>query len=1145
MKRVLLWTLVLSIGILEKTYTQIGSLGPTSLVEGDTYALIIGISDYQDDQIRDLKFAHRDATIFAEYLQSASGGNVPAENIKLLTNSQATISNVYLAKQWLEDKAKKGDLIYFYFSGHGDVESSLYKLGFLLAYDTPHKNYLNNAIRIEDFNIMANTLSIQKEAEVVLITDACHSGKLAGSDNRGGQLVGEQLQTVLSKEIRIASCEADQLSQEDEVWGGGRGAFSYHLINGLTGLADDPDDPDGIVTKMELEDYLSKKVMKDVMKFKNEEQTPVIAGKPFTKLALVDDTRLNELRAASNTVTTAQVGSGSTRSADIASTGSPLDMLFGRINNIVREEDIAQLHWPSLSKDQLILWIKSLPAMQEDSLFAVASKAEEKVWEQKIAAWLHDQVQVAINAYLVGDKDELNNRQYYNAQPELFERYAYMLEVAQTMVPAQNYLSSMMKAKSLYFKGIAARMTFTVKPDNGQLLIDAMQFQNQALAIDDRAPYVHNEIGVLHKINGKIPEAEASYKKAIELSPKWSLPHSNLSNIYVGLNRHQEGLAYGHKAIELQPDYYLGHVNLARNSMALNDYLTAEEALLKAIDLNNYHYISFEIMAYLYTDLCQFDLANYYFNESEKRKAGFPIFNHPMVDDIPDFDADGISDVLDVSPLMPCVLDPNKIKEDDVSGLFVYGFIEFTEGRYQEAEKFLLRTIKLDEEHPLAYKYLAEIVLQDANFIRGQHYSGLALENYLGWEELEAYLSEHPILLKSNDCDLTTMFMAAAYDEPYIHFLHAYFDQKLSKYEDAIRIYEGLIEDGESELLPYQHLWLLYERLGRYQEAEYTIYQSRSVDPLEWRPNLLAFYDRRIEEDFQPIDYGYKAGLLCFDVIPTEAFEGEHVDIYNLVPPRINRGISPKGINLFDIYTKGDDEFVVFEQDPQCYPCESERYLRDIKDRIDIGRKGVVYYKLGDIYKHLYRQRAESDFYYEEAVNLLADYASIRTELIDNYLDVDRLTSAYTHLKALFDRHQITHDQNEIFAEFSTMKGDYDHANKSISLFRTTESLPHLEIEQTATLLLMLEQQYGKAADSFAKLAIMDPEDQPNYLYGEARAYALKGDYKKAMQKLKSALDKDFDNAWVLFYDPAFETLRTEKDFIKQTERLVPEIIGE
>ena len=123
----------------------------------------------------------------------------------------------------IQEKCEAGDLVYFYFSGHGDIENKrIFKNGYLLSYNTPRFNYINSAVRIEDLNNFANTLSVQKNAKVILITDACHSGRLAGSSLSATALVAEQLKTVMHQEVRLSSCLPEEVSFEDRRWGGGR-----------------------------------------------------------------------------------------------------------------------------------------------------------------------------------------------------------------------------------------------------------------------------------------------------------------------------------------------------------------------------------------------------------------------------------------------------------------------------------------------------------------------------------------------------------------------------------------------------------------------------------------------------------------------------------------------------------------------------------------------------------------------------------------------------------------------------------------------------------------------------------------------------------------------------------------------------------
>lgn len=66
-----------------------------------TYAVVVGISDYQSSDIPDLQFAHHDARAFADWLQSPAGGQVPEANIQLLTEKGATFTAFAGALDWL------------------------------------------------------------------------------------------------------------------------------------------------------------------------------------------------------------------------------------------------------------------------------------------------------------------------------------------------------------------------------------------------------------------------------------------------------------------------------------------------------------------------------------------------------------------------------------------------------------------------------------------------------------------------------------------------------------------------------------------------------------------------------------------------------------------------------------------------------------------------------------------------------------------------------------------------------------------------------------------------------------------------------------------------------------------------------------
>src|SRR5210317_1675112 len=171
----------------EKGVSPISTVG--SVGTGTTYAVVVGISDYQDEGIPDLRFADKDAEAFAAFLRSPAGGSLDEDHLKVLINEQATVAQFAIALDWLWEVVKEDDRVIIYFSGHGDVErKSITQPGYLLCWDAPSRvYYAGGALGLPVFQEIISTLSIQNKAKVVVITDACRSGKLAGSKINGAQ----------------------------------------------------------------------------------------------------------------------------------------------------------------------------------------------------------------------------------------------------------------------------------------------------------------------------------------------------------------------------------------------------------------------------------------------------------------------------------------------------------------------------------------------------------------------------------------------------------------------------------------------------------------------------------------------------------------------------------------------------------------------------------------------------------------------------------------------------------------------------------------------------------------------------------------------------------------------------------------------
>ena len=103
-------------GGLELVDDHVGGLGGQGVFAGGDlfpvpHAVVVGISDYQDPGIPDLRFADKDAEAFANFLRSKAGGSVHSDNLQLLTNAHATAGRIAEALDAIIEKAKKDDLV--------------------------------------------------------------------------------------------------------------------------------------------------------------------------------------------------------------------------------------------------------------------------------------------------------------------------------------------------------------------------------------------------------------------------------------------------------------------------------------------------------------------------------------------------------------------------------------------------------------------------------------------------------------------------------------------------------------------------------------------------------------------------------------------------------------------------------------------------------------------------------------------------------------------------------------------------------------------------------------------------------------------------------------------------------------------------
>ncbi|GEM_PF-793808 len=235
-------------------------------VKNDAVALIIANRKYQNSDIPEVSFAHRDGEFVKQYLLKTLGfreGNI-------LVYNDATQSQFKTALQKLANTAKDTAEIFFYYVGHGapDPES---KRGYFVPVDCD-PNYVSvGGIALDYFYEQLNNI---KTAATTVMIDACFSG----SSNEGMLIKNvspvmieiEKGHTLSDHIVEFTSSSADEVSS----WYPEKkhSLYTYYFLRGLQGEADE--NKDLVLTVGELAKYLDSKVPYEARRLNNRQQTP-------------------------------------------------------------------------------------------------------------------------------------------------------------------------------------------------------------------------------------------------------------------------------------------------------------------------------------------------------------------------------------------------------------------------------------------------------------------------------------------------------------------------------------------------------------------------------------------------------------------------------------------------------------------------------------------------------------------------------------------------------------------------------------------------------------------------------------------------------------------------------------------------------
>lgn len=240
-------------------------MGSAVMAYNNTYVVLVGVADYKYDYaINDLPYTLNNTTAMYNFFTSKKGGSVPASNIYLLTDSNASKDNIIRKSKELFAKAKKNDRVILYIAGHGGD-------GFFAPYD--YDQTYESLLFYSDIKAIFRSARCNTK---LLFIDTCYAGGIKVGLGKAEKNGKDRTSTDnLNIAVMSASGAKEVSWQSSDIQ---KGVFTHYLIEGLGGAANR--DGNKYITIQELYYYVYHKVQEKTQSESYDSmQTPQLFGK--------------------------------------------------------------------------------------------------------------------------------------------------------------------------------------------------------------------------------------------------------------------------------------------------------------------------------------------------------------------------------------------------------------------------------------------------------------------------------------------------------------------------------------------------------------------------------------------------------------------------------------------------------------------------------------------------------------------------------------------------------------------------------------------------------------------------------------------------------------------------------------------------
>jgi tetratricopeptide (TPR) repeat protein len=531
---------------------------PDPTIGGKTYALLVGISKYENADIRPLQFADQDAILFRDYLMSPRGGALPASDIITLLNEEATTAAIKLAFETILKKTTEKDTVILLIASHGTVDDrpeSRSKGAYIVSYDADPQDLRDTALPMF---LVQNLIreDLKKAARVLAFIDACRSGTIGTIPEKSQRRITGQFDALTQTELQLflfTASKPGEVSFEGRQYGGGHGAFSFFLIRALNGDADI--DSDGAVTINEMTEY----TMRRVAEATNDKQHPRESGTLDTTIK-VADLKKDGLKIGEYDKS-AGPGDAGARGIQVQS-----------FNSAVRTLNVKA----TVDFDEALSQGRVLPD-QPDNAFTAFRQLKigrqlnrEQVLNQenRLRAAIEQRGQQFLLQYLKGEQTPQTPEQMIDAA-RYYSAASQMTGDTPNLASKQTFWEGRLALAEKNYDKARELLERSVRQDPdgayaynalGIAYLEKADYSNAKLAFREaakRAPYwaypLHN-LALAQVQTGDYTVAIATYDEAITLAPLFAYLPYNQGLIYQRINRRAEAEAKFRKALELSPD---------------------------------------------------------------------------------------------------------------------------------------------------------------------------------------------------------------------------------------------------------------------------------------------------------------------------------------------------------------------------------------------------------------------------------------------------------------------------------------------------------------------------------------------------------------------------------------------------------------